>query len=122
MKIRDIVPVALGREPADVLLKNAKIVNVFSGQIEEGNIALYRKRIAGVGDYTEGREIIDLGGAFVVPGFIDAHLHIESSMVSPRVFAHAVLPKGTTTVIADPHEIANVLGTEGLDYLIQEHR
>lgn len=119
MKIRDIVPVALGREPADVLLQNAKIVNVFSGQIEEGNIALYRKRIAGVGDYTEGREIIDLGGSFVVPGFIDAHLHIESSMVSPREFAHAVLPKGTTTVIADPHEIANVLGTEGLDYLIQ---
>ncbi|MEE8441751.1 MAG: adenine deaminase [Spirochaetia bacterium] len=119
MKIRDIVPVALGREPADVLVKNARIVNVFTGGIEEGNIALYRKRIAGVGDYTEGREIIDLDGSFVVPGFIDAHLHIESSMVSPREFAHAVLPKGTTTVIADPHEIANVLGTEGLDYLIR---
>lgn len=119
MKIRDIVPVALGREPADVLIKNARIVNIFSGQIEEGSIALYRKRIAGVGNYTEGREIIDLDGSFVVPGFIDAHLHIESSMVSPREFAHAVLPRGTTTVIADPHEIANVLGTEGLDYIIQ---
>jgi len=119
MKIRDIVPVALGKEPADVLIKNARIVNIFTGQIEKGNIALYRKRIAGVGDYTEGKEVIDLDGAFVVSGFIDAHLHIESSMVSPREFAHAVLPKGTTTVVADPHEIANVLGTEGLDYLIQ---
>jgi adenine deaminase len=119
MKIRDIVPVALGTEPADVLLRNARIVNVFSGQIEDGNIALYRKRIAGVGDYDRGNEIIDLGGSFVVPGFIDAHLHIESSMLSPREFAHAVLPKGTTTVVADPHEIANVLGTEGLEYLIQ---
>jgi adenine deaminase len=119
MKIRDIVPVALGTEPAHVLLKNAKIVNVFSGEVEEGNIALFRKRIAGVGDYDRGDEVIDLGGSFVVPGFIDAHLHIESSMLSPREFARAVLPKGTTTVVADPHEIANVLGTEGLEYLIQ---
>ena len=76
------------------------------------------QRIAGMGDYSRGKATIDLGGAFVAPGFIDAHLHIESSMVSPREFARAVLPKGTTTVIADPHEITNVLGTEGLDYLI----
>ena len=119
MKIRDIVPVALGKVPADVLLKNAKIVNVYTGKIEENNIALYRKRIAGIGDYTEGLEVIDVKGGFVVPGFIDAHLHIESSMVSPREFARAVLPKGTTTIIADPHEITNVLGLTGLEYLIQ---
>lgn len=118
MKIRDIVPVALGKQKADVLIKNGKIVNVFTGRVEEGNIALFRKRIAGIGDYTEGREVIDAKGGYVVPGFIDAHLHIESSMVAPREFARAVLPKGTTTVIADPHEITNVLGLAGLEYMI----
>ncbi|MFP4564598.1 MAG: adenine deaminase [Spirochaetia bacterium] len=118
MKIRDIVPVALGKQKADVLIKNGKIVNVFTGRVEEGNIALFRKRIAGIGDYTEGREVIDVKGGYVVPGFIDAHLHIESSMVAPREFARAVLPKGTTTVIADPHEITNVLGLAGLEYMI----
>ena len=118
MKIREIVPVALGQEPADVLLENARIVNVFSGQVENASVALFRKRIAGVGDYTEGKSVIDLEGAFLAPGFVDAHVHMESSLVSPREFANAVLPRGTTTVIADPHEIANVLGTDGLDYLI----
>jgi adenine deaminase len=118
MKIRDIVPVALGKQKADVLIKNGKIVNVFTGRVEEGNIALFKKRIAGIGDYTEGREVIDVKGGYVVPGFIDAHLHIESSMTSPREFARAVLPKGTTTVIADPHEITNVLGLAGLEYMI----
>ncbi|MBN2051662.1 MAG: adenine deaminase [Spirochaetales bacterium] len=119
MKIRDIVPVALGEKPADLLLTNARIVNVFTGEIEEGNIALFRKRIAGIGDYTEASRVIDLQGHYVAPGFIDAHIHIESSMVSPREFARAVLPRGTTTVIADPHEITNVLGLAGLDYMIQ---
>ncbi|RKX78750.1 MAG: adenine deaminase [Spirochaetes bacterium] len=119
MKIKDIVPVALGKQQADVLLKNGKIVNVYSGKVEEANIALFRKRIAGVGDYTEGKEIIDLKGLYVVPGFIDGHLHIESSMTSPREFARAVLSKGTTTIIADPHEITNVLGLRGLQYMIE---
>ena len=119
MKIRDIVPVALGQQDADVLLTNATIINVFTGLQERGNIALFRKRIAGIGDYQRGKEVIDLKGKYVVPGLIDAHLHIESSMVSPREFARAVLARGTTTVIADPHEIANVLGTDGLTYIIQ---
>jgi len=119
MKIRDIVPVAMGEKEADVLLLNAGILNVFTGQVEEGNIALFRKRIAGIGDYTEAKEVIDLKGGIVLPGFIDAHLHIESSMVSPREFARAVLSRGTTTVIADPHEITNVLGIEGLEYMIR---
>lgn len=118
MKIKDIVPVALGHVPADLVLKNARIVNVFTGEIEKGNIALFRKRIAGIGDYTEAAETMDLDGRYVVPGFIDAHLHIESSLVSPREFARAVLPRGTTTIIADPHEITNVLGLQGLDYMI----
>ncbi len=118
MKIENIIPVAEGKIPADVLLKNCKIVNVFSGEIEEGNIALYRKRIAGIGDYTEAKKVIDLEGSYVVPGLIDGHLHIESSMVEPVEFARAVLSRGTTTVIADPHEIANVMGISGIEYML----
>ena len=118
MRIKEIIPYALGEKPAHVLFKNAKIVNVFTGEIEEGNIAIFKKRIAGVGDYNEGERVIDLKGMYVVPGLIDAHLHIESSMLSPRQFAKAVLLHGTTTVIADPHEIANVLGLDGIEYMI----
>jgi adenine deaminase len=119
MKIEEMIPVALGKEPADVLLTNCKIVNVFTGKIEEGNIALYRKRIAGVGDYRSGKKVIDLEGNYVVPGLIDAHVHIESSMVDPVEFARTILPRGTTTIIADPHEIANVIGTTGIEYMLQ---
>ncbi len=119
MRIKDIIPVSLGKEPADIILKNCKIINVFSGNIEEGNIALFRKRIAGIGDYKYGKEVIDLKGKYVCPGLIDAHLHIESSMLSPVEFAKAVLPKGTTTIIADPHEIANVNGLDGVEYMIK---
>ncbi|OAA28453.1 adenine deaminase [Kosmotoga arenicorallina S304] len=119
MNIIDILPVARGLKEADVLMKNCRIVNVFSGEIEQGNIALFRKRIAGIGNYTKGKEIIDLKGAYVVPGLIDAHLHIESSMVSPIEFARTVLPRGTTTAIADPHEIANVLGLAGVEYMLR---
>lgn len=119
VNIIDIIPVARGDQPADLLLENARIVNVFSGEIEEANIAIFRKRIAGIGDYSEGKQVIDLHGAYVVPGLIDAHLHIESSMVSPVEFAKTVLPRGTTTAIADPHEIANVLGLDGVEYLIR---
>ncbi|QTA37644.1 adenine deaminase [Thermosipho ferrireducens] len=119
MKIKEIVPVALEKEPADLLIKNAKIVNVFTGRIEETNIALYKKRIAGIGDYKTAKDVIDAKGLYVIPGLIDAHIHIESSMLSPIEFAKAILPHGTTTIIADPHEIANVLGTEGLEYIIK---
>ncbi len=119
MKIRDIIPVALGDEPARAVVRGAHIVNVFSGEVEDGNIAIFRKRIAGIGDYQDTDTFIDADGLYALPGFIDAHLHIESSMLVPRQFAKAILLRGTTTVIADPHEIANVLGTEGLDYIIQ---
>ncbi len=119
MNIIDILPVARGDVPADLLIKNAQLVNVFSGEIEKTNIAIYRKRIAGIGDYTEGKEVLDLQGAYVVPGLIDAHLHIESAMVDPVEFARAVLTRGTTTVIADPHEIANVAGLKGVEYMIR---
>lgn len=119
MNIVDIIPVARGDEPADVLLKNCRVVNVFSGEIERGNVALFKKRIAGIGDYSEGKEIIDIQGAYLVPGLIDAHLHIESSMLSPVEFAKTILPRGTTTAIADPHEIANVMGLAGVEYMIR---
>ncbi|RKX54102.1 MAG: adenine deaminase [Thermotoga sp.] len=119
MKIENMIPVSLGNVPADVLLKNCRIVNVFTGEIEEGNIALYRKRIAGIGDYNDGKKVIDLNGDYVVPGLIDAHMHIESSMVEPVEFARTVLPRGTTTVIADPHEIANVMGISGIEYMLK---
>jgi adenine deaminase len=119
MNIIDIIPVSRGDNPADVLLKNCRIVNVFSGEIEKGNIALFKKRIAGIGDYDEGREVIDLEGAYIVPGLIDAQLHIESSMVSPVEFAKTILARGTTTAIADPHEIANVMGLSGIEYMIR---
>lgn len=119
MRIKDIIPISLGEKPADIILKNCKIINVFSGKIEEGNIALFRKRIAGIGDYNYGKEILDLKGKYVCPGLIDAHLHIESSMLTPIEFAKAVLPRGTTTIIADPHEIANVTGLDGVEYMIK---
>ncbi len=119
MNIIDIIPVSRGDSPADVLLKNCRIVIVFRGEIEKGNIALFRKRIAGIGDYGESREVIDLEGAYIVPGLIDAHLHIESSMVSPVEFAKTILARGTTTAIADPHEIANVMGLSGIEYMIR---
>jgi len=119
MRIKDIIQVALGQTDADLLIRNARIVNVFSGEIESAHIAIHKKRIAGIGDYDRGREVLDLRGAFVVPGLIAAHLHIESSMLSPREFAQAVLPRGTTTIIADPHEIANVVGLDGVAYMLK---
>lgn len=115
----DIIPVAKGEAPADVLLTNGKIVNVFTGEIETGNVAIFRKRIAGIGEYTQGKQVIDIEGQFIVPGLIDAHLHIESTMLDPREFAKAVLARGTTTVIADPHEIVNVVGLTGVEFFIR---
>lgn len=119
MKIRDLIPTALGERPASLLLHNARVLDVFTGELERTSIAVHGKRIAGLGDYLAAEEVLDAGGRIVVPGLIDAHLHIESSMLVPRQFARAVLQRGTTTVIADPHEIANVLGTAGVEYMIR---
>jgi adenine deaminase len=118
MELADLIQVARGDEPADLLLKNASVVNVFTGDIEETDIAIVHSRVAGLGDY-QAREVVDLAGRYVCPGFIDAHVHIESAMVPPSEFASAVVPRGTTTVIADPHEIANVLGLEGIRYMLE---
>jgi adenine deaminase len=115
---RPFSQVARGDEPADLLLKNAKVVNVFTGDIDETNIAIVHSRIAGLGDY-QAHQVEDLHGRYVCPGFIDAHVHIESAMVPPNEFARAVVPRGTTTVVSDPHEIANVLGLEGIRYMLE---
>jgi len=117
MKLGEIIKFARGEEKAVLLLKNARVVNVFSHEIIETNVAIAGDRIVGLGDYA-ARETIDLKGSYVCPGFIDGHVHIESSMVTPLEFARAVVPRGTTSVVADPHEIANVLGIEGVRYML----
>jgi adenine deaminase len=114
----DIIRYAAGDKPVDLLLTHANIVNVFSGEIIEGSIAIADGWIVGIGEYPT-KAVRDMSGRFVAPGFIDPHVHIESSMTSVSQFARAVVPHGTTTVVADPHEIANVLGTFGIEYMLQ---
>ena len=113
-----VIEVAAGRRPADLVLKNATYVNVFSNELCHGDIAVAEGLIVGMGEYS-GKVEVDVSGKVVLPGFIDAHIHLESSLVSPSEFARAVLPHGTTTVITDPHEIANVMGTDGIEYMLQ---
>lgn len=118
MELATLLEVARGDTPANLLLKNAKIVNVFSGEIFKSSIAVHHSRIVGIGESYRAEKTIDLKGRYVCPGFIDSHVHIESAMVPPPQFARAVVPLGTTTVISDPHEIANVLGLEGIRYMM----
>ena len=113
-----VIDVAAGRAPADLVLKNATYVNVFSNELCHGDIAVAEGLIVGMGEY-HGKVEVDVSGKLVLPGFIDAHIHLESSLVSPKEFVKAVLPHGTTTVITDPHEIANVMGTDGIEYMLQ---
>ena len=113
-----IVDVAAGRQKANLVLKNASYVNVFTNEICQGDIAVAEGLIVGMGAYS-GETEFDMSGKIVLPGFIDAHIHLESSLVSPKEFAKAVLPHGTTTVVTDPHEIANVMGTDGIEYMLQ---
>ncbi len=117
--IKNRIDVAAGRKKAELVLKNCKIINVFSNEIIYGNLAVHDGMVIGIGEY-EGEEEVDLKGKYVAPGLIDAHIHIESSMVSPGQFARAIVPRGTTTIIADPHEIANVCGLEGIQYILDE--
>ena len=113
-----LISVAKGELPADLLLTNAKIINVFSGEIKPGNVAICVDRIAGVGDYHKGKRVLDLGGRYVAPGLINGHIHPESSMLDIGQYARAVVPHGTTALITDLHEIANVCGLEGLRYIL----
>ena len=116
--LRKLIDIAAGRVPADLVIKNCKVVNVFSGKIVEGDIAISNGTIAGIGEY-QGYEEVDGEGRFAAPGFIDSHIHIESSYVSPEELGRLLVPHGGTTIIADPHEIVNVCGITGLDYMME---
>lgn len=119
--IKNIINSALGNEKADLVIKNGKIIDILNHRIVEGNVAVKEGIIIGLGDY-EGIEEIDVKGAYIAPGFIDSHIHIESAMVTPSQYAKAVMPKGVTTIIADPHEIANVRGEDGLAFMIEDSK
>lgn len=113
----DTIKIANGEKKAPLVLKNANIINVFTNEIIPGDVALYNEKIVGIGEYS-GEKEIDLEGKYLSPSFIDGHVHIESSMVSPGQFSKAIVPRGVTTIIADPHEIANVAGLEGIKYIL----
>lgn len=110
--------VARGDRVADTVLRGGRVLNVFTGEVETVDVALHQGTVAGLGEGYQGRETVDLDGSFVLPGFLDAHVHVESSLATPAEFARAVLPRGTTTVVSDPHEIANVHGLEGIRYML----
>ena len=116
----DLLSVARGDRPADLVLRDARLINVLSGEIEPADVAVAGAFIAGVGSGYRGGEEIDLGGRYLCPGLIDAHVHVESSMVPPSEFARAVVPAGVTTVITDPHEIANVCGLTGIRFMLRD--
>jgi len=118
MKLAHFLPIARGDEPVDLLLRNGRVINVFTGEIVETGVAIAGDTIVGLGPDYAAKEEIDLGGRYLCPGLIDAHVHIESSMVTPPQFARAVVPRGTTTVVTDPHEIANVSGAGGIRYML----
>ncbi len=115
----ELIAVARGDAPADLVLANARIVNTFSGEIEAGNVALSGERVAGVGDYAQAKEIIDLGGQYLAPGLINGHVHLESSMLDVGQYARAVVPHGTAAIVTDLHEIANVAGLAGIRYVLE---
>lgn len=117
MSIEQIIKVAKGEIKADLVIKNANVINVLSEEIHKSDIAIVDGTIAGIGEGYSGKEEIDINGAYISPSFIDGHVHIESSMLLPREFAKAVVPAGTTTLITDPHEISNVLGLHGISFM-----
>ncbi len=119
MSLAELISVARGDTSADLLLKNARIINTFVGNIEEGNVAIYGDKIAGIGDYYLAKEIIDLKGSYLAPGLINGHTHIESSMLHPAEYARAVVPRGTSALITDLHEITNVSGFEGMKFVMK---
>src|SRR5512143_2548503 len=119
MDLAKLLAVSRGDEPADLLIKNARLVNVFAAEIYDADVAVYDDLIAAVGKDYAARETVDLKGMYLAPGFIDGHIHIESTMMKVAEFARAVVPHGTTAVVADPHEIANVLGLDGIRYILE---
>ncbi|MEE9583369.1 MAG: adenine deaminase [Dehalococcoidales bacterium] len=121
-KLARLIKVAKGESPADLVLANARVINVFTGEIEAGNVAIYGGMIAGVGDYHQARQVIDLAGKYLAPGFINGHSHIESSMLDIGQYARAVVPRGTLAVVSDLHELANVSGLDGIRYVLSAAR
>lgn len=119
-ELRDRIEITRGDRPADLLLVNARLVNVFSGEIQPADIAIASGIIVGLGPGREASETVDLEERYVCPGLIDAHVHVESAMVTPSEFARAVVPCGVTTVVTDPHEIANVHGVEGIRFMLRD--
>ncbi len=115
------IDIAVGRVKAPLVLKNAFIINVFTQCIEKNDIAINEDKIVGIGNY-DGDQELDCTGLYVSPGFIDAHVHVESSMVTPEVFSQLLIKKGVTTAIADPHEIANVLGAKGIEFMLENSK
>ena len=122
MNLRRLIAVARGDEPADLLFRNARIVNTFTGEIEEGAVAIAEGRIAGVGEYTDARSTVDLEGRHLATGLLDGHVHVESSYLSMGQYARAVVPRGTLAVVTDLHEIANVAGLGGMRYVLDSAR
>lgn len=122
VNMAELLAVARGDQPADLLLRGGRVANVFSGEIEDVDVAVFSGRIAGIGPGYSARQTRDLGGAVIVPGLIDAHVHIESSLCIPKHFAAALLPHGVTTAVVDPHEVANVAGDAGIRYLVESSR
>lgn len=119
--LKDYIEKARGTGKIETVLKNANIINVFTGEVIKGDVAIDNGMIIGIGDYT-GEKEIELEGKYLSPGFIDSHVHIESSMSSPSQFAKIIVPKGVTTIIADPHEIGNVKGLAGVEYIIKDSK
>jgi adenine deaminase len=118
VNLKRLISVAKGDSLADLVLKNASVINTFVGEVEQGNVAICGDRVAGVGDYSEAKEIIDLQGSFLAPGLINGHTHIESSMLHPVQYAQTVVPRGVSAVVTDLHEIANVCGFEGIKFVM----
>jgi len=119
--LEKIIKAARGKAKSDVVLRNARVINVYSGEVIPGDVAILGDRIVGIGSYRGAREF-DLKGKFVAPGFIDSHVHLESSMVTVPEFAKVVVPLGTTSVISDPHELANVMGLDGINYMLRSSK
>ncbi|MBA7632303.1 Adenine deaminase [subsurface metagenome] len=117
-KLARLISVAKGETPADLILANARVVNTFTGEVEPGNVAICGDRIAGVGDYQQAEQVLDLASKYLAPGLINGHTHLESSMLDVGQYARAVVPRGTLAVVTDLHEIANVCGLEGIRYVL----